>query len=295
MTENTEKDATSININKIYKIETKLNPELVLEIEKGERKDKTKIVLGKSMDVTYQYFKLHRKSDSNYLIETLHVKNKVMDINHLKIKNGTQIQIYERNDTDAQIFHIVDVGEGYYSFLSSSDNNFCLDIKRSGTSVGNIVWLYQRNFSDAQKFKLVGKNFLNYSMDYALKYAKERNPDYEVHEPNSTNFCSQCLVAGGVDEDEIWTKKSEAFVEPEKFKEYFIKKGVELEENPKIDEIKAGDIIFTQNKKNNQFPVFVVRTSVDKIVYCSNSEDKKESFLKIELAKSILKTSSLFQ
>jgi hypothetical protein len=247
------------------------------------------------MDVTYQYFKLHRKSDSNYLIETLHVKNKVMDINHLKIKNGTQIQIYERNDTDAQIFHIVDVGEGYYSFLSSSDNNFCLDIKRSGTNVGNIVWLYQRNFSDAQKFKLVGKNFLNYSMDYALKYAKERNPDYEAHEPNSTNFCSQCLVAGGVDEDEIWTKKSEAFVEPEKFKEYFIKKGVELEENPKIDEIKAGDIIFTQDKKNNQFPVFVVRTSVEKIVYCSNSEDKKESFLKIELAKSILKTSSLFQ
>ena len=128
-----------------------------------------------------------------------------------------------------------------------------------------------------------------------MNYAKERNPDYEVHEPNSTNFCSQCLVAGGVDEDEIWTKKSEAFVEPEKFKEYFIKKGVEWEENPKIDEIKAGDIIFTQDKKNNQFPVFVVRTTIDKIGYCSNSEDKKESFLKIELAKSILKTSSLFQ
>ena len=295
MTENAEKDATSININKIYKIETKLSPELVLEIEKGERKNRAKIILGKSNDVTYQYWKFHLKSDSNYLIESLHVKNKVLDINEGKIKNCTQVQIFERNDTNAQIFHIVDVGEGYYSFLSSSDNNFCIDVKRSGTNPGNIIWLYHRNFTDAQKYKLIGKNFLNYSLDYAMNYAKERNPDYEVHEPNSTNFCSQCLVAGGVDEDDIWTKKSEAFVEPEKFKEYFIKKGVEWEENPKIDEIKAGDIIFTQDKKNNQFPVFVVRTTIDKIVYCSNSEDKKESFLKIELAKSILKTSSLFQ
>jgi len=295
MTENKEKDATSININKIYKIETKINPELVFEIEKGSRKDRTKIITGKHMDVTYQYFKLYRKTDSNYLIESLHVKNKVLDINNAKNKNGTQIQIYERNDTDAQIFHIVDVGEGYYSFLSASDNNFCIDVKHSGSTPGTIVWLFQRNFSDAQKFKLVGKNFLNYSLDYAMKYAKERNPDYEIHEPNSTNFCSQCLVAGGVDEDEVWTKKSEAFVDPEKFKEYFIKKGVEWEENPKIDDIKAGDIILTQDKNNRLFPLFVVRTSIDKIVYCSNSEDKKESFLKIELAKGILKTSSLFQ
>ena len=295
MTEITEKDITSINLNKIYKIQSKLNPELVLEIEKGGRKDKTKIVLGKSADVTYQYFILHHKSDSNYLFESLHVKNKVIDIDHRKNKNGTQIQIYERNDTDAQIFRIVDVGEGYYSILSSSDNNFCLDVKHSETNSGSIIWLYQRNFTDAQKFKLVGKTFLNYTLDYALKYAKERNPDYEVHEPNSTNFCSQCLIAGGIDEDEIWTKKSEAFVEPEKFKEYFIKKGVEWEENPKIDDIKAGDIIFTQDKNNRQFPLIVMRTSIDKIVYCSNNEDKKERFLKIDLAKSILKTSSLFQ
>lgn len=295
MTENTEKDVTFINLNKIYKIQTKLNPEFVLEIEKGGRKDKTKIVLGKSIDVAYQYFILHHKSDSNYMFESFHARNKLIDINQNKNNNGTQIQIYERNETDAQIFHIVDVGEGYYSFLSSSDNNFCLDVKHSGTNPGNVVWLYQRNFTDAQKFKLIGKNFLNYSLDYAIKYAKERNPDYEVHEPNSTNFCSQCLVAGGVDEDETWTKKSEAFVDPEKFKEYFIKKGIEWEENPKIDDIKAGDIVFTQDKSNRQFPFFVVRTSIDKIVYCSNSEDKKESFLKIELAKSILKTSSLFQ
>ena len=121
-------------------------------------------------------------------------------------------------------------------------------------------------------------------MDYALEYAQKRNPDYEVHEPNSTNFCSQCLVAGGVDEDEIWTKKSEAFVDPIKFKE-----------NPTINEIMAGDIIFIQYKSNLHFPLFVVRTTIDKIVFCSNSEDKKESFIKVELAKGILKTSSLFK
>jgi hypothetical protein len=293
--ENTDKDATSINVNKIYKIETKLNPELVFEIEKGGRKDKTKIVLGKSMDVTYQFFKLHRKSDSNYMIESLHIKNKVIDIYQRNNKDGTQIEIYERNDTDAQIFHIVEVGEGYYSFLSSSDNNFCLDIKSGVSNPGNVIWLYHRNFSDAQKFKLVGKNFLNYSMDYALEYAQKRNPDYEVHEPNSTNFCSQCLVAGGVDEDEIWTKNSEAFVDPLKFKEYFVKKGVEWKENPTINEIMAGDIIFIQYKSNLHFPLFVVRTTIDKIVFCSNSEDKKESFLKVETAKGILKTSSLFK
>lgn len=295
MAENTEKDATSINVNKIYKIESKLSPEIVIEIEKGLRKDSTKLIIGKHMDVTNQYFIFSRKTGSNYSIECLHAKNKVIDVDHSQVKNGAKVQIYEKNGTNAQTFHIVEVGDGYYTFLSALDNEFCLDVKRSKTNPGTEIWLYHRNYTDAQKFKLIGKNFLNFSIDYALKYAKERNPDYEVHEPNSTNFCSQCLVAGGVDEDETWTKNSEAFVEPEKFKEYFIKKGVEWEENPKIDDIKAGDIVFTQNKSNHTFPLFVLRTSIDKIVYCSNSEDKKESFLKIELAKSFLKTSSLFQ
>lgn len=295
MTDSNEKDAI-INTNKIYKIESKVNPDLVLEIEKGGRKNETKIILGKSIEVTYQFFKISIKKDTNlYNFESIHCKNKMLDVNESKAKNGGKLQIYENNGTNAQLFRIIDVGEGYYNIVTSLDNNYCIDVKYGGKEAGTNVWIYQRNNSDPQKFKLVGKNFLNFSVEYAVKFAKERNPNYKVYEPNCTNFCSQCLVAGGVDEDDIWTKDSAAFIDPTKFREFFIKKEVEFKESPKIDEIKAGDIIFTQEKEKFDHPMFVMRTSIDAVIYCSNSKDVQEGSFKINLVTGVLKTSSLFK
>lgn len=40
------------------------------------------------------------------------------------------------------------------------------------------------------------------AVEYALKYAEERNPEYPNMQMNCTNFVSQCLAAGGKKEDQ---------------------------------------------------------------------------------------------
>ena len=109
--------------------------------------------------------------------------------------------------------------------------NFILNKSRflfthSNSKPGTKIWLYRRNNTSAQQFKLIGKNYLSQSIKYAEKFALNRNPEYESKEDNSTNFCSQCLVAGGVDLDTIWKKGEEAFYDCEKFKKYFIEKKI---------------------------------------------------------------------
>ena len=284
-----------INPNKLYKIETKLTPGIVLEVQKGSKKEETPIVLGKSSEASYQFFKLRPKGE-NYIIETLQDKNNVIDIHHSKMIAGNKIQLYRNNNTNAQVFRFVDAGDGYTSILSIIDQEFCLDVPYSKTTPGSKIWLYKRNFTDAQKFKLIGINFINQSLDYAKKYSSERNPEYDLKEDNSTNFCSQCLVAGGVDQDDIWKKGEEAFHQSEKFKQYFIGKNVEWKINPHINDIKPGDIIFCKDNAKNEFAktVFVVRTSSNKVVFSSNSKDFNEEYLELNQIEGALKTSCFF-
>ena len=113
-----------------------------------------------------------------------------------------------------------------------------MDVRWGKKDLGNKIWLYERNHTDAQIFKWIGINFINQSIAYARKYSIERNPDYDNKEDNSTNFCSQCLVAGGIDQDNIWKKIEEAFYLSDKFKNYFIAKNIELKNIASIDEIK---------------------------------------------------------
>ena len=66
----TKETLAYINPNKLYKIETKLAPVIVLEVEKRNKKEGTPIVLGKSSDASYPFFKFRQKGE-NYVIETL--------------------------------------------------------------------------------------------------------------------------------------------------------------------------------------------------------------------------------
>ena len=297
MENNSQTASIMINPNKLYKIETKLSPGMVLEIQKGAKKDGTPIVINNSTDASYQYFKLKPKGD-NYIIESYPFQNFVIDIFHSKMAKENKIQLHISNDTNAQTFKFLDAGDGYIYILSIIDEDFCLDVTHSKTNPGNKIWLYKRNNTDAQKFKLIGMNLINNSIDYAKKYALEKNPEYEIKEDNSTNFCSQCLVAGGVDQDDIWKKGAETFYESDKFKEYFTgKRGVEWKENPNINEIKNGDIIFCKENKKNDFAktMFVLRTSVKNVVYCSNSKDLSEEYFLVDDIEGVLKTSCFFK
>ena len=41
------------------------------------------------------------------------------------------------------------------------------------------------------------------AIEYALRYATERNKEFKEYDPNSANFCSQCLLAGGVEHNRM--------------------------------------------------------------------------------------------
>ena len=185
-------------------------PGIVIEIEKGNRKEGAHLVLAKSSDVSHQFFRF-KKSDDYYIIETFQNTGNVIDVLYSKMVNENKIQMHSFNGTNAQKFKLIDAGEGYISILSSIDHNFCLDVTHSGTKPGTKIWLYSRNNTSAQQFKLIGKNYLSQSIKYAEKFCLNRNPEYESKEDNSTNFCSQCLIAGGVDPDPIWKKGEDAF------------------------------------------------------------------------------------
>ena len=79
MENNSQTTTALINPNKLYKIETKLAPGMVLEIQKGLKKEETPIVLDKSTDASYQFFKLKPKGD-NYIIESFPFQNFVIDV-----------------------------------------------------------------------------------------------------------------------------------------------------------------------------------------------------------------------
>ena len=283
-----------INPNKLYKIETKLAPGLVIEFKKGIKKEGTPIILGKSSDVSYQFFKI-KKKDEGHIIESLSAPGYVIDVLHSKMIKENKIQLYPFNGTNAQVFNFIDAGNGYISILSMINQNFCLDVPYSKASEGTKIWLWTRNNTDAQKFKLIGINFINQSIEYARTYALKRNPEYEEKEDNSTNFCSQCLVAGGIDQDDIWKKGEETFYESNKFKQYFIGKNIEWKENPLIDEIKPGDIIFSKDKIKFPNTMFVMRTSAHNVVYCSNSKDFLEEYFDLKDIEGVLKTSYLYK
>lgn len=296
--ESKKESSIYINPNKLYKIETKLAPGMVIEIEKGNRKEGAQLVLAKSSDASHQFFKFKQIED-NYIIETFQNTGNVIDVLHSKMVNENKIQMHSFNNTNAQKFKIINMGDGYISILSSINADYCLDVTHSGTNPGTKIWLYKRNNSSAQQFKLIGKNYLSQSIKYAEKFSLERNPEFETKEDNSTNFCSQCLVAGGVEQDTIWKKGEEAFYECEKFKQYFIgKKNIEWKENPKINEINPGDIIFPKDNvimDKLAKTMFVMRTSINNVIFCSNDKDCLEENCELNFIKGVLKTSWLFK
>ena len=130
---------------------------MVLEIQKGSKKEGTPIVIEKSTDASYQFFKLKPKGD-NFVIESFPYQNFVLDILYSKMVKENKIQLHKSNNTDAQTFKFLDAGDGYVYILSIINQEFCLDVPYSKTNPGNKIWLYTKNNTDAQKFKLPLQN-----------------------------------------------------------------------------------------------------------------------------------------
>jgi len=107
------------------------------------------------------------------------------------------------------------------------------------------------------------------------------------------NFCSQCIYAGGVREDNIWYKNSVAFINIIKFIEHFSKKrGTNFIENPDINNIDPGDIVFLESMGNRYGHAMFVTYKEDYFIRCcSNTTDRQNMALTPSIFTGVIKTS----
>ena len=111
------------------------------------------------------------------------------------------------------------------------------------------------------------------------------------------NFCSQCLWAGGINQDDIWNINSYAFTSETMFREYFIKKNVAWKENVPLKEVESGDIIYNKTEIGGFCtPIIVVQKLKKKgIIYCGNTRGVNKGILTLYIIPGVLKTSTLFK
>ena len=285
------------NINKIYSIVPIYAVHKAFDLYHWGTKNGTNLLIWGRSGNPNQEFKFNLDKDLYISIEPLHCKGKVLDLEGSNIKSHTNIHLWEKNGSKSQLFKLVKSGENCYSFIASSDNNLAIDVFMMKSDDGSNVILHARNDSNAQKFYLVGRNVLESCLAYALKYSEEENPEYQTCNPNSANFCSQCLLAGGEDENEIWNKNSYSFVNEIMFREYFISKNVKWEENVGLNEVESGDIVYNKNEEDGFCtPIIVIQKLKKGIIYCGNvSTGKNKGLFYIKTIPGLLKTSSLFK
>ena len=109
------------------------------------------------------------------------------------------------------------------------------------------------------------------------------------------NFWSQCLYKGGVREDNIWYKNSVAFINIIKFIEHFSKKrGANFIENPDINNIDPGDIVFMKSMGNKYEHEMFVTYKEEYFIRCySNTIVRQNMAMLTSTLKGVIKTSLL--
>ena len=123
--------------------------------------------------------------------------------------------------------------------------------------------------------KIIIRNRKNNSYK-PFKPLVKKNKDFKSYNPNNVNFCSRCLVAGGVEENSLWNQNKESFSSYNGLKDYFINKGIKLIEYFNDVNIEQGDILFLKFSEQNIKVAFVVSIKDKQILICSNDPNMKE-------------------
>lgn len=119
-----------------------------------------------------------------------------------------------------------------------------------------------------------GKYSFQNAYNYAKKYWNTRNPQYNYYNGNNcANFVSQCLVAGGFKTNNTWKNGSTAFINCSSLKSYFTNNysSIKYVSNPKIGNIKKGDVIYTNNGGH---VMFVMKVSGGKVYASGNTNNR---------------------
>ncbi len=299
-----------------FLIEPKCAPGMVLDVCGAKTEPGTNIHLWKLGEGIHQFFKFVDAGEGYFYIEACHCRDKVIDVTNGEAKNCVNIQLYGKDNKNSQKFKKVDVGDGYYMFISKLNESFCVDVSNGRSDNETNIWLYTKNDTNAQKFRLI--NSLDAAIIYAKKYSNERNIKYKFYEGhNCANFCSQCLVAGGVPMTNEWKNEEPAFINIQKLIDYFCSKGVQLikkknwynidymkimsnfftnteEKNLNINDISRGDIIFSGNIFTNlAHAMFVIGKDGNNVKICANTNDRCDYPINFNKVTAVLKTNIL--
>ena len=136
----------------IYKINSILADNRLIEIPDSNRDQKTYFKLGTEETTANEKFEITYNADGTYRLKVMHTQ-KSMDVANGKAGNRVKVWQYNSNDTDAQKWYINKNADGTYSFISKL-GNYALDINNGKSTVGNDIQIFNNKGTDAQKFIL---------------------------------------------------------------------------------------------------------------------------------------------
>ncbi len=188
----------------IYKIQSALDSNKVLDVRGGSTNNKTRIQLYDWNNVDAQKWKVTHIGGNYYTITTVLSDNKVLDVRDAGKKNETAAQIYSSNKSDAQKWLIKYAGNGYY-YIISKCNNLYLDVREAKKDNGTDIQLYKGNGSKAQKFKLIelidGKQSIK-DGSYIISSSLNNNKVLDIAGGNDNNWSNVQLY----DNLELWSQ-----------------------------------------------------------------------------------------
>ena len=160
----------------VYNIESKLNPNLCLDVAGARTGNGTNLRLLQSNHRTTQQFRVTKQSDGKtYRLQAL--------CNDLYIDNGASSDInfnthmWEWVNTGAQEWYIIDTGDGWYSIINH-DSGLALDVENRDSSSGKNIRQHTYNGSNAQKWRFVHARTLTKVAAKAATTTSKGNIEY---------------------------------------------------------------------------------------------------------------------
>lgn len=134
--------------NGTYEIETKLNTNMVLDVDGGSKDDYANVQLWTADNVNQQKFVVTALSTDTYKIIAKH-SNKALTVTS---KNNVSQTAY--TGAKNQQWQIKEAGGGYYQIIAKATGK-ALDVTGSIAKNGQNIQVCTKSHSDAQKFRLV--------------------------------------------------------------------------------------------------------------------------------------------
>ena len=166
----------------IYKIATKLNSNMVLDVNGGSNNNGANVQIWENDNVQQKKFEItyHTENNGYYEIKSVN-SGKVLDIAGASTKNGANVQQYEANGTEAQQWIIQKYGDGYC--IASKLSGQYLDIANANSTNGTNVQMYDGKGNLAQIFYIKETQILNNTV-YEINPKSDVNKAFDV--PNAS-------------------------------------------------------------------------------------------------------------